>query len=128
MGNSINNKSDNYHNTFYTSLNNDEILNIRKNYKVIDVDWLDFNVVNYTILGDNYFTLNKKEVINNMLKYYINDKDKQIYEKTDYLCNEKEKICICNTHAEDFRKIYEQNNYQQNKKYISWCKKVKNNY
>lgn len=32
-----------------------------------------------------------------MLKYYLNNKDKAIYKKTDYLCN---------THADDFRKIY----------------------
>uniref|UniRef100_A0A6C0HYE0 Uncharacterized protein n=1 Tax=viral metagenome TaxID=1070528 RepID=A0A6C0HYE0_9ZZZZ len=32
---------------------------------------------------------------------------------TDYLCNERERICICNTHAEDFRKIYEGINYRK---------------
>lgn len=42
---------------------------------------------------------------------------------TDYICNKKEKICICNIHAEDFRKIYERNNYRKDIKYISWCKK-----
>ena len=62
-----------------------------------------------------------------MLALYVNDKldkhDKYIYSMTVYLCNEKERICICNTHAEDFRKIYEGINYIKNKKYISWCKK-----
>jgi hypothetical protein len=49
------------------------------------------------------------EAVNNMLSYYLNHPDK----KTDYLCNKKEKICICNTNAEDFRKIYDQNNYKK---------------
>ena len=54
-----------------------------------------------------------------MLNFYMNDKDEHnghIYKRTDYLCNEKEKVCICNTHAEDFRKIYEGINYRQNTK------------
>ena len=59
-----------------------------------------------------------------MTDFFINDKDKAIYEKTDYLCNEKERLCICNTNAENFRKIYDGINYKENKKYISWCKKL----
>ena len=63
-----------------------------------------------------------------MVEFYLNDKDKEIYKKTDYLCNEKEKLCICNTHADDFRKIYDGINYKQNIKYISWCKNIKINF
>ena len=66
-----------------------------------------------------------------MLEHYLNDRDendKHIYKKTDYLCDEREKVCICNTHAEDFRKIYEGINYRQNTKYISWCKKRDNKF
>ena len=37
-------------------------------------------------------------------------------------------MCICNTHASDFRKMYEANKYQQNKTYISWCKKVEDKF
>jgi hypothetical protein len=70
--------------------------------------------------------LQKKEVVNNMLEYYLNDKDEHnihIYKMTDYLCNDKERVCICNTHADDFRKIYQGVNYNKNKKYISWLEK-----
>lgn len=63
-----------------------------------------------------------------MLEYYLNDKDKSIYKKTDYLCNKKEKFCICNTHADDFRKIYDGINYSPNIKYVSWCKKENDNF
>lgn len=63
-----------------------------------------------------------------LVYFYLNDKDKEIYKKTDYLCNEKEKLCICNTHADDFRKIYDGINYKQNIKYISWCKKYKDKF
>jgi len=52
----------------------------------------------------------------------LND-EKVIYQKTDYLCSEKERICVCNFHAEDFRKIYSGINYKQGNKYISWIKK-----
>ena len=125
MDNSIPNNCEKYYNSFYGSLDHDNIQNIRKNYKVLDVDWLDNTLVNYVMFNDEYFekSANKKKVINNMLDYYLNDKDTTIYKKTDYLCNEREKICICNTHAEDLRKIYEGINYKPNQKYISWCKK-----
>ena len=114
----------------FTSLNNDEIKHIRTYYKVVDVDWLDASKVNYQIFDDEYFKKSpqKNYVINNMVDFYLNDKDKGIYKKTDYLCNEKEKICICNIHADDFRKIYDGINYKQNKKYISWCKKYKDKF
>jgi len=128
MGNSIPNNSEKYHNSYYSTIDDDEIKRIRSNYKVVDVDWLDIILVNSKIFDDEYFVKlpKKKEIINNMLELYLNDKDecnKHIYKITDYLCNEREKICICNTHAEDFRKIYQGINYRQNTKFISWCKK-----
>jgi non-homologous end joining protein Ku len=129
MGNSI--KTAEYYNSNYASINDEEIQNIRNKYKVVEVDWLDSILVNSKMFNDDYFIKSpeKKEVVNKMLEYYLNDKDKHnmhIYSITDYLCNERERICICNTHAEDFRKIYEGINYRKNTKYISWCKKNDN--
>jgi hypothetical protein len=126
MGNLITNNSEKYHNIHYSTINDDEIKHIRTNYKVVDVDWLDTNIVKSKIFNDEYFMKlpKKEEVIDNMLEHYLNDKDeynKHIYKITDYLCNEREKMCICNTHADDFRKIYEGINYRRNIKYISWC-------
>ena len=74
--------------------------------------------------GNNYFELlpERKKIVDNMLEYYSNHKDKEIYKKTDYLCNEKVKVCICNTYADDFRKIYDGVYYIPKKKYISWFK------
>jgi hypothetical protein len=119
MGNSIT-----YYNICYKSLDEETIKYIRNKYYVIDVDWLDRTLVNSKMFNNEYFEFSsKKESVNKMLDYYLNDKDKIIYKKTDYLCNEREKICICNTHANDFRKIYNGINYKPNKKYISWCKK-----
>ena len=96
-----------YHNEFL-SLEDDNIKDIRLRFKVIDVDWLDLDKVNYEMFADEYFEKNKnsKLIVNDMVKYHLEDKDKAIYKKTDYLCNRKEKICVCNVHAEDFRKIY----------------------
>jgi hypothetical protein len=76
------------------------------------------------MFDDDYFKLhsNKENVVNNMLDYYLNHDDTEIYKKTNYLCNEKEKICICNTHANELRKIYDGINYKSDEKYISWIK------
>jgi hypothetical protein len=77
------------------------------------------------MFGDEYFEKypNKKEIVNNMVEHFSTDKDKTIYKKkTNYLCNKKEKICICNVHANDFRKIYDGQNYTDNQ-YIAWIKK-----
>uniref|UniRef100_A0A6C0HZI8 Uncharacterized protein n=1 Tax=viral metagenome TaxID=1070528 RepID=A0A6C0HZI8_9ZZZZ len=75
MGNTTN-KSE-YYDSHYLSINNEEIQNIRKNYKVVDVDWLDSILVKSKMFNDDYFVKspNKKEVVNKMLKHYLNDKD-----------------------------------------------------
>ena len=117
----------------YTWLKNNQINEIREEYKVIDVDWLSIDNVHYQMFGDKYFdnsknsdnSKTKEEIINSMLVYYLNRQDRAIYKKTDYLCNEREKICICNTHAEDFRKIYNGINYKEGDKYISWFREKK---
>jgi len=115
---------------FFTSLSDSKIEQIRESYKVIDVPYLDPIQVGSKIFADKYFENNpgKEEVINNMLDFYLSHKDKPIYKKTDYLCNTKEKICICNTHAEDFRKIYDEQNYKPGDKYISWIIRKKDNF
>jgi len=120
MGNSnIKNHSD-----LYTSLDNKEIEDIRSNYKIIEVDYLNLVIVRSAIFADEFFTKSphKNNIINNMLEYYLNHPDKHIYQKTDYLCNRKEKICICNIHAKDFRKIFDKKYFKEDDKYISWFK------
>jgi hypothetical protein len=109
---------------FYTSLDNKEIEDIRSNYKIIEVDYLNPVIVRSAIFADEFFTKSplKNNIINNMLEYYLNHPDKHIYQKTDYLCNRKEKICICNIHAKDFRKIFDKKYFKEDDKYISWCK------
>ena len=55
-----------------------------------------------------------------MVNHFLTHKDKGIYKKkTNYLCNQKEKLCICNTHANDFRKIYDGEKYS-NDIYVAW--------
>ena len=120
MGNNIQySKSNN----FFTDIDEENIIDLRNNYKILYVDYLDIDLVYAKMYDGNTFVLpRKKDIVNNMLKYYLNHKDSEIYKKTDYLCNDKEKICICNTHADDFRKIYDGVYYKPNKKYISWFK------
>jgi len=119
MGNSINKR---INNCSYCWLYNDEIEMFRRYYKIIDVDYLDINLINAEICNDKYFIKepNKKEIINNMIKYYLNDENNELYKKTDYLCNKQNKICICNIHAKDFRKIFNGKDYVNDFKYISW--------
>jgi len=115
-----------YVNEWFTTLNPNEITDIRENYKVVDVDWFDKIQVNSTIFDDEYFNSkpDKKKVLNDMVDHFLTDKDKSIYKnKTNYLCNRKERLCICNTHANDFRKIYDGINYRD-ETYVAWVKKT----
>ena len=125
MGNTITKKSPegaSFCEKYFTDISQKEYDRIRSLYTIIDVDYLNIVLVNYNMFNNPTFTENpkKKEVVDNMLHYYLSHKDKAIYKKTDLLCNDKEQICICNTHADDFRKIYDGVNYRPNKKYISW--------
>jgi glutathionylspermidine synthase len=106
----------------YSKLTNETQHNINITYKVIDVHWLEPNLVKSKMEEDDYFTKlpEKKEIVNHMLKYYYNHENNSIYERTDFLCSEKEKVCICNVNADDFRKVYDRFNYKPNEKYISW--------
>jgi hypothetical protein len=126
MGNNMNtycSKQQPEYSDFFIGIDEENIGYLRNNYKIIDVDYLDPILVRSKMFGDNFFQLPlKKDIVNNMLDYYFNHKDKAIYKKTDYLCNKKEKVCICNTHAANFRKIYDGVNYKPNEKYISWFK------
>lgn len=114
MGNNIQYKE------FYTGVTEEKVLDIRKNYTILDVDYLDPRLVLYQIEKHESDLNSREDIVKNMLDFYMNHDDKEIYKKTDYLCCEKEKICICNTHADDFRKIYDGINYMSNEKYISW--------
>lgn len=119
------NKKEEFTDTF-TKLSDED--KIRDFYKIIDVNWLDPTLVKSKIIVDDgdYFKYRpkKEEILNNMLKYYLNHKDAGIYKKTEYLCNKKEEICICNLHADEFRKIYDEHNYSPGEKYISWFRKI----
>ena len=118
MGNNI---QSNTFDDFYTVIDEKIMVDLKNNYKIIYVDYLDQDLVYAGMYDRNLFVLpRKKNIINNMLDYYLNHENREIYKKTDYLCNETEKLCICNTHAEDFRRIYDGVYYNPNKKYISW--------
>jgi hypothetical protein len=109
----------------FTYLSDIEIKKIRETYKVIDVPLLYTEEVRYQMFGDKYFENNpeKEKIVDDMLDYYLKNKCREIYRKTDFLCNEKEKICICSKHAEDLRRIYDEKNYKPGVKFISWIKK-----
>jgi hypothetical protein len=124
MKSSKKNMFEKYDFSYYSSINEDQINDIRKNYKVMDVNHLDSVEINSKILHDEYFRKSpeKKEIINNILEYHLQSKYSDIYKVTQYLCSKKEKICICNSYAEDFRKLC-----NQNIKYVSWAMKYDDN-
>jgi chromosomal replication initiation ATPase DnaA len=57
----ITNNYEKYFTSYYTSIHDDEIQNIRNNYKVIDVDWLDNTQINSKIMNDEYFEKSPKK-------------------------------------------------------------------
>ena len=127
MGNKLTSEKQNkkiYTDTF-TSINDDKIKYIKQNYTIINVDWIDRDLVHENIVKNEYFIANpaKIEIVNDMLNYYLTCNDKYIYQKkTDLLCNEKQRICLCNTYAEEYRKILDGINYKKDQKYISWIR------
>lgn len=113
-----------YDDDYFCSLDLDDITNIRSRYKVIDVDWFGKTQVNLAIFNDKYFYSNphKEKVINDMVEHFLTHNDKNFYKKTNYLCNKKEQLCICNTNANNLRKIYNGVNYKDDT-YCAWVKK-----
>lgn len=107
----------------YNTLKEEDVGILRSTYKILDVVWLDVDHVCSKMYIDSSINEMKTNVVKNMLNYYLNHKDRVIYKQTDYLCNEREKLCICNLHADTLRKMYEGDKYQVNKKYISWIRK-----
>ena len=69
-----------YHD-FYTTIELNEINEIRQNYKIIDVDYLNPVLVNYEINKDKYFDSfpQQKKVVTDMLDYYLTHREKAIY-------------------------------------------------
>jgi len=121
MGNNIQYKD------FYTGIDDEKVLDLRKNYTILDVDYLDPRLVLHQMeKHESDLDSSRRECVNKMLDFYMNHEDKAIYKKTEYLCCAKEKICICNTHADDFRKIYDGISYMPNAKYISWFRSCTN--
>jgi hypothetical protein len=109
-------------NDFFNCVDEEIMVNLRNNYLILNVEYLALDLAKKKMYDRNAFILpREKDIVINMLEYYLNHKYRNFFKKTEYLCNEKEKICICNINADDLRKIYDVN-YIPNKKYISWFK------
>ena len=109
----------------HTFMNMDDLdIEEIKKYKIIETKKLDKFIINKIMITDNYFDIypTKSKIINNMLNYCLEHEDKEVFKKTDYICNKRIKVCICNTQAEEFRKLSK--DYVKDKQYISWCKKL----
>jgi hypothetical protein len=115
------NKTNTY-TSYFSTLSNDEVKNIRSDYEIIDVDYLNPVSTMYNAKWTNKLDEKKLNIVKELLDYHLENKDSKIYEKTNYLCNKKERMCICNTHANDLRKIFDGINYKE-ETYVSWIKK-----
>lgn len=112
----------------FFNISEQSIENLKSNYKIINVDYINPVNINYIMFKDEYFNKfpDKINVVKNMTHCILNDENKHIYtKKTDYLCDLNEKICICNKNADLFRKIYDGINYKENKKFVAWMGKNK---
>jgi len=113
------------HTDRYSTLSHTEVNELRCNYDIFYIDWLDRSQIitamqtNHSILSN---TAQKQRVLQNMMDYYVNRTDTRVYDMTDYICDETSRMCICNTHADDFKKIYDksQNEFRTSKTYVSW--------
>lgn len=123
----INNNLSNKYTSSYWTLNNEEIEKIRKNYDIIDVDYLDPILTMYNARWINKLDEKRLNITKELLDYHLEEKNAKIYEKTNYLCNRKERICICNTHANDLRKIFDGINYKE-ETYVNWIKKTNDSF
>ena len=78
------------------------------------------------MLEDSYFidgcllTNKHYDSVNEMIDYYLNHKDIEIYKQTKYLCNITTNICICNLNATNKLKEYDIFNVI----YVSWGNEI----
>jgi hypothetical protein len=119
------NKPINKYTDIYCNITEVEIGELRKKNKVVDVFWLEPEIIKLQMEKDEYFQEKpkQKDSINNMLAYYKNHRDYPIYKQTEYLCDVQNRICICNIHAEELRNLYGQKEYKDTNKFISWITK-----
>lgn len=106
---------------WFTTLTDSMLNKINDNYKVLEVNYLSEESINNVILKNiNDLSDDQVKVISEMSNYYLNHKNCAIYKKTEFLCNLKEKICIYNIHADNFRKLYDGINYNKDSRYVSF--------
>ena len=92
------------------------------NFKIIMVDDLDPVLIRAKMLEDPdlidccLMPNHKFDLMNEMIDYYLNHKDVEIYKQTKYLCNVTTNICICNLNATHVLKEYDILNVI----YVSW--------
>ena len=109
-------KKPSYPRDSYYSVSSQEFEKIKKDNEIILVDYFEKNYVLNKI--SQYPSIYKKS-ISDMLSYYTNHRDKNIYKKTDCLCNFELNMCIVNRNANFFRKIYDGETYQNETHYVS---------
>jgi hypothetical protein len=121
--NNLNNSNKPKYEHTHRNMNDEDIEEIKK-YKIINTNILDEYIINQLILTDEYFNKYpvKSKVVNNMLNYCLQHEEKEIFKRTDYICNKRIKVCICNNQADYFRRMANKN-ITEGKQNISWCKK-----
>ena len=73
MGNNIQYKE------FYTGVTEEKVLDLRQNYTILDVDYLDPRLVLYQMNKQESDSSSRRECVNKMLDFYMNHENKDIY-------------------------------------------------
>lgn len=116
-----------YYDENYYEYSESNVNDLKLNYKIINVPYFCPMIIKHEIFNhmDYKIDLTREKSIENMINFWSTHKDKHIFEKTDYLCNRTEKLCICNTQADDLRKIYDGENYKPNLTFVSFISEKK---
>jgi len=117
---------------------NEQIKNLRINYKILDINHsklmylrdliyyeennLVFNSFDsldiYFLCQNKYFTNFQKKIIKDMIIFHVDhDINRKKNDQTNFICNDKNKICVCisNLIIDGWTK-----NFNENKKKITW--------
>lgn len=133
MPNKMSEKTHEYY--YSTHINSSDVKRIRdpNNYTVINVDYFfpesSMKKIEPSIIVsdlDKVYSTSKPSQTSmayDMMDFCFKDESDQHYQRVDYVCNEQEGVCICNTHADDFRKIYDGQDYKSGRVNIIWVKK-----
>jgi len=102
----------------YIGYDKNELSSCIKPHNRIDINCLDKEQMHTKVKDLNAY-INNKERIDRMIDFYTHCKERNLYEKTDLLCDQQSGICFHITKADEIRKLCDGKNYQKGAAYKS---------